>query len=202
VRKQLTSVWPLLCLLIAFVAGAVAAGPGAGVVTAILSVLVIGPVYLVQRGIQRRRAPALVEAPRSSEDRAKASSVLFRRYALVSAVVALVAVIAANARGGWLGGEHWTVYFVFLSVLGVSSSLFLWGLSDAVVGRRDGRWAFQAGVGVNLALAVAAAAVAVTNAQTHWLGGNVWTIGATAVALFSLRVAWEERRLARAMRRA
>ena len=53
--SRLSSWWPGLALVAAFAAGVVWLGIGGGVVGSMLALLVVGPAYLIQNTIRRRR---------------------------------------------------------------------------------------------------------------------------------------------------
>lgn len=114
--------WPLAALLLAFIVGATLAGVGGGVLSATLAVLLVGPSYLIQQRLRRRRGLAPtgrgldVEADAFFHRVAIAELRAMRRHPLLPLLV-LVAEIGALAVVWILLGSGWALSVIVVAMV-------------------------------------------------------------------------------------
>jgi hypothetical protein len=167
--------WPIITLAVVVLIGLVAGGVGGATIAGTLGFLVVGPAYLIERAVQRRRHPS---PPKDETARARDEARLVKSFVVLNLAVCLVALSQAFARpADWLEGRRWTAGLLLLAGLGLSSSLHVFALADQHVTGRTRRWAWAATGIVDLAIALTAAVAALGNHVGQWLGGPGWTVG-------------------------
>jgi hypothetical protein len=125
--------WPGLVLFVTLVIGAIAGGVGGAVVTSTIAMLVVGPGYLIQQRVRRRRggaAPSGRGLGRDADEVMTAIALTYLgalnksrrvRFAVYSGGVALVALCWVVA------GRDWAVAWVVVS-LTLTLVSFAWRL--------------------------------------------------------------------------
>lgn len=118
--------WPGVILFVALVIGAILGGVGGAVVTPTVAVLVVGPAYLIQQRVRRRRggaAPSGRGLGRDADEVMTAIASMYLRalnrswrvrFAVYAGGVALVVLIWVVAGRGWA-----------VAWLGISAALVL-----------------------------------------------------------------------------
>ena len=167
--------WPIITLAVVVLIGLGAGGVGGATIAGTLGFLVVGPAYLIERAVQRRRSPP---PPQDEARKARDEARFVRAFVLLNLVVCLIVLSQAFVRpADWLEGRRWTAGLLLLAGLGLSSSLHVLALADQRVTERTRRWAW-AGTGVvDLTVALTAAVAALGNHVDQWVGGPGWTAG-------------------------
>lgn len=175
--RLLQEQWPFVAVAIVFVATAALGGVWLGVAGALLAVLVVGPLFLLQRARDRRRR---AESDALSRDVSEPER---EAWDIILAGV-LVAAALTNISSNWLGERGATVTLLLLAALSLSYD----------VSRRLGatntnlRFARLATAGSPFVVAIAAVAAVAADLSTEWLGAEVWTASVSVVAAVSLAV--------------
>lgn len=114
--------WPAVALLLAFFVGLGFAGVGGGVLATTLAVLLVGPAFLIQKRIQRRRGLTPsgrgldVEADAFFERMARAEVNGMRRHPLLGWLM-LVAEVGGLAAVWLLLGQGWALSVIVATAL-------------------------------------------------------------------------------------
>jgi len=185
VLQRLKTAWPVVALAFAFTIGLVAGGVGLAVLTATLAFLVVGPAYLIDRALQRRRHPE-PRSPKEEAAKAREAGLWLRAVVVYNLVACLSAFVLAFARpASWLEGPRWTVALLIFAGQGISSTLYIWAVADLRASDRLKRRALAASGLVEILVGSTSAILAVGNHVDGWLGGTAWTIGLAALAAFA-----------------
>lgn len=182
--KRLRHSWPLIGFLLAFLIGLAVGGLGGGAVVGALAALAFGSAYLVQNAIRRRRGTPLPQTP---AEKARSDVRFLRFTAIQQLVIAAIAIAAAAAGGGrWLPGSGGTAWLLVIAAISIAGAPHTWALAERRAAQRSVRWAWALSGAFDLAFGLAAVAIAITNRQSHWLGGSLWTIGLAALGALLL----------------
>jgi hypothetical protein len=173
--------------VVVFLVGLAVAGFGGGVVGATLAMLVLGPAYLTQNHVRRRRG-TLVVVPKTQTEKDRSDARFLRAVALADLPLAAGALALAAAGPGRVGleGSVWTAVLLIYGAIGVISAPYLWAFAEWRETGRELGWARGLAGGLELGSGVAALSVAATNQRDNWIGGNAWTIGLALLGLFWL----------------
>jgi hypothetical protein len=185
--QRLRAAWPLLAGAIVFLVGLAVAGLGGGVVGATLAMLVLGPAYLIQNHVRRRRG-TLVVVPKTQTEKDRSDARVLRVAALAGLPLAagVLALFAAGGGHAGLEGSAWTAALLIYAAIAVFSAPYLWALAEWRATGRELRWAWGLAGAVELGTGVAALSSAAKNQRDNWIGGNLWTIGLALLGLFWL----------------
>jgi len=185
--QRFRSSWPLVGVILTFLVGLAIAGLGGGVVGGMLSILVLGPAYLIQNSVRRRRGTLAPPPTKTPEEKAHADARFLRIGAISQLVIAVVAIsVVAVGRGNWLPGSGWTAVLLLGAAFGITSAPHTWAIAELRDKQRSLRWAWVLSALCDVVFGVAAATIAVTNQRNHWIGGSTWTVGLGAVAVLWL----------------
>jgi hypothetical protein len=183
--ERLKAAWPVIALAFAFTVGLVAGGFGIALLATTLGFLVVGPAYLIDRAIQRRRHPEQ-RPPRDEGTQAREGARWLRAIVVYNLIACVCALVLAFARpADWLEGPQWTVALLVFAGQGIASTLYIWAVADLRTTGRFRRRALAASSLVEVVVGSASAIVAVGNHVDGWLGGAAWTIGLAALAAFA-----------------
>lgn len=187
--------WPLVALPVVFLVALLLTDLWTGVATVLLSMLVVGPLYLVQQS-RRRHQYGLVppDISRNSQSIGHSQAVVWD----AALALGLLIVAATNAVSHWLGGIAFT--FIPLLLSGMSLSYALWSASVAAASRGEARAIKlrRAAVALIMVVGTAALTAAIANARTQLLGDSWWSlasllIGVVAFASAAARLLSAER---------